>query len=66
MKPLLIIPGYLFKWNERFMEDLVVYLNTDEQFPVYISYKSGGDVARFKTSEELFKWLNEHVLIPNI
>lgn len=62
MKHLLMtIPGHLLEMNETGIQDLVVYYWEDELFPYYISYKKGGDLARFDSIDQVFDWLRKYV-----
>lgn len=63
---LFTIHGKLLTWNECGDMDVIVYHWPKETFPFWISYKNGGDLARFKTWSEVNEWIKKHIVIPNI
>lgn len=46
--------------------DIVVYYWPKDEFPFWISYKKGGDLARTKTWSEINEWIKTYIVIPNI
>jgi hypothetical protein len=60
---IMVLNGSLIDYNET-NEDLMVYFDWDDKrWPIYVSYKTYGDVARFKSVEEFKTWLFEHLPI---
>lgn len=60
---IMVINGDLIDYNET-GTDLMAYFDWDDKhWPIYVSYKTWGDVARFRNVEEFKMWLFEHLAI---